>query len=159
MKGAPPPYSPQEAPIRIQIPLSKKMLLAALEGIQNHGVLGSLPNPEFAPQATAGEAKREQNIWRSQQPPCCRERQRALRKLPEAACPYRFLPVPWVPSSDNSLWSGSVCPSDGHWHPISPHPQGVPMRREREMVMVIWSEGQGTDIWGKSRRFPGHSGS
>lgn len=77
---------------RIQTLLGRKMLPGALEGTEKHGVLGSLPNPKFAPQANAvgGEAGGgERNIWKNQRLPHCRERQPPLHSLLS-----RFLSAP-----------------------------------------------------------------
>lgn len=86
------------SPVRMQTPSSKKMLPGALEGAQKHGVLGSLPNPEFAPQAEAGEKRREVNIWGNQHPSPVAGRCSSGCGSPEAACSSCLLPVPSAPA-------------------------------------------------------------
>lgn len=54
-RGEPP--SPHQAP-RLQTPSCRRVLPGALEGTEKHGALGSLPNPEFAPQAKAAGGER-----------------------------------------------------------------------------------------------------
>ena len=90
----------------IQTLLGRKMLPGALEGTEKHGVLGSLPNPKFAPQANAaGSGGRAEGRKEEGRETYGKSRVFHIagrgRHPSTACCPVSF-PFPPVPSRDNN---------------------------------------------------------
>lgn len=96
---------------------------------EKHGVLGSLPNPEFAPRRTPprGEAH---GIWKTQCLPCCLP-PGAAAAPPQPA--YRFFPVPFGAFRGHDWGPSGLCvaSSRGPLGHRSPCPLGVTARMER----------------------------
>lgn len=96
---------------------------------EKHGVLGSLPNPEFAPRQTPprGEAH---GIWKTQCLPCCLP-PGAAAAPPQPA--YRVFPVPSGAFRGHDWGPSGLCVacSRGPLGHRSPCPLGVTARMER----------------------------